>query len=481
MNRIKIVILVISLALLSTLTHAEIINVPDDFETIQTAINESEDGDTVLVQPGMYQENIDFSGKDIVVGSLYLTTDDSAYIDSTVIYGDSGGSVVTFENGETEEAVLVGFTVRNGNNGGIYCRDNSSPNISNCRITRNFSKGGGGIYCRDNSNPIIRDCTITENFSHEDCGGGIKCRNSRPLIIDCIISGNEAGDGGGLCCWDGSNVTIKECIITGNTAFGETGNGGGIWCESRSTLIIESSVITDNDCFSIGGAIFGGDETYLVVVGCTISENGACLGGGIYSSNSAIIVNSILWNDADQEIEDENPVVRYSNVQGGFEGEGNIDLDPLFVDPDNDNFHLTENSPCIDTGTAFFVWDNDTLVDMSEDEYAGDAPDMGAFEYGFVSVDPGSVNPPFNFTLLPNYPNPFNSATTIRYSLPHPTEVTLCIYNPLGQQVGLLSEGYQHPGIHTATLTATNLPSGLYFVRLEASGQVLSRKLMLLK
>jgi len=85
------------------------------------------------------------------------------------------------------------------------------------------------------------------------------------------------------------------------------------------------------------------------------------------------------------------------------------------------------------------------------------------------------------FALSPAFPNPFNSTTSIRYSLPLPTHASLVVYNTLGQRLRTIFEGYKHPGFHTANLKADNLPSGLYFVRLEASGQLSSQKVMLVR
>jgi hypothetical protein len=132
-----------------------IINIPADFPTIQQGIDSSISGDTILVQPGTYTENINFSGKNIIVASLFLTTQDTSYIDSTIIDGGSAGSVVTIESGEDSTAVITGFTIQNGNyiyGGGVYC-DSTQPIIEYNIIRSNYADAwyaGGGIMWRRN-------------------------------------------------------------------------------------------------------------------------------------------------------------------------------------------------------------------------------------------------------------------------------------------------------------------------------------------
>ena len=85
-----------------------------DFEFVQDAITASKDIDTVLIHPGTYMGGINFAGKKIVMGSLFLTTGDTAYIDSTVIDGDESSSAATFISGEDSTAVLTGLSLTNG-------------------------------------------------------------------------------------------------------------------------------------------------------------------------------------------------------------------------------------------------------------------------------------------------------------------------------------------------------------------------------
>jgi len=101
---------IISGLLIVALANATIINVTEDQPTIQSGINAATDGDTVLVDKGNYVENINFNGKNIVLGSHFLTTGDTSYISKTIIDGKNVESVITFENGEDSSAVICGFS-----------------------------------------------------------------------------------------------------------------------------------------------------------------------------------------------------------------------------------------------------------------------------------------------------------------------------------------------------------------------------------
>jgi len=144
--------------------NATVINIPDDYATIQAGIDASSNGDTVLVQPGIYVENINFNGHNIVLGSLFLTTGDTSYIEQTVIDGDSSGCVVIFTNNEDSTAAIIGLKIQGGFSdlgGGVYCLS-ASPKIFRNIITNNSSCWGGGIYC-ENSNSLIISNSVLDN------------------------------------------------------------------------------------------------------------------------------------------------------------------------------------------------------------------------------------------------------------------------------------------------------------------------------
>jgi hypothetical protein len=215
-----------------------------DFNNIQAGIDASADGDTVLVAPGTYtgegNRDIDFEGKAITVKSE--EGPQTCIIDCQGTKDDPHRGFF-FHTSEDANSVLQGFTITNGyirysGGGGIYC-DASSPRIENCTVTRNVAWSAGGIACKD-SNSVIANCIISDNIasskpsswygSHEGAGGGITLsgRNGeRPMLINCIVSGNRASKyGGGIICGR-VNSTIVNCTIYGNRTGG-LGTGGGI-------------------------------------------------------------------------------------------------------------------------------------------------------------------------------------------------------------------------------------------------------------
>ena len=144
---------------------------------------------------------------------------------------------------------------------------------------------------------------------------------------------------------------------------------------------------------------------------------------------------------------------------------------------------MQTGSPCIDAGTSYFEWEGEVLVDMSEDEYYGSAPDMGAYEY--VASDIDDELEITNYQLLNAYPNPFNPVTVIGYELMINSKVDLSIYNINGQLVedlvtsigsATISKGY-----HEIIWNASNYPSGVYFVKLQTENFKQTQKLILLK
>ena len=214
--------------LFSSPVFSTTIHVPSDYPTIQDAINNSVDGDTILVSPGTYFENIYFIGKNVTVQS----TDGP---DLTIIDGSQLDTTVTFQNGESSGAVLEGFTITNGrpmsgNGGGIKC-SGAHPTIKNNVIKGNPSQNGAGIYLY-HSSPDIHNNLIIGNYA-SSYGGGIYCDHSSSPQISCTtIAVNSAPTGGGLYAYDYSHPKAINSIIWDNC-------GGGVTCEWYSSAEIK--------------------------------------------------------------------------------------------------------------------------------------------------------------------------------------------------------------------------------------------------
>ena len=266
MKIVMIVLCLIFVLFVTTCLYSTIINIPSDQPTIQAGINVSSNGDTVLVQPGTYVENINYNGKNITIASLFLTTQDTFYISQTVIDGDSLDTVVKFESGEDSTAVLTGFTITQGSatfGGGICCSNNSNPSLENVTISGNSSNYyGGGISCH-NSNPDLENVIISGNTAYD--GGGIYINGGSPRLENVTITGNSANRGGGIYCYYNSNPSLVNVTISGNSAAIK---GGGIYCDdSNMTFDIENRCnIYLNDSNGLGKDIYLHNTNVDVIV-----------------------------------------------------------------------------------------------------------------------------------------------------------------------------------------------------------------------
>ena len=296
---------IVALLCIFSTAHATIWYVHPDstLNSIQAGIGFCSTGDTVLVGPGTYIENINFNGMAITVTSEHGA--DTTIIDGSNPANPDTASVVLFINGEDTSSVLDGFTLTNGSGttdpiygsfgGGIYCRYNSSPTIIGNTIIGNSADWAGGILCWVNSSPKVTGNTITGNTA--GFGGGIGCwENSSPTITGNTISGNTAGtDAGGITCSMHSSPTIIGNNITYNTA---SGGGGGIECWDYSDPTIISNTITDNTAGQGGGIVCWYDCS-PTIMNNTIANNTAEDGGGItcYNQSSPTITGNFITNN----------------------------------------------------------------------------------------------------------------------------------------------------------------------------------------
>jgi hypothetical protein len=360
------------------------VEVPEDFATIQAAIDATTDGAEVVVHPNVYtgpgNYYIDFEGKAITVRSI--EPENPGIVATTIIEPNTFAVGFYFKSGEGANSVVDGLTIRRCGWAGISCH-NSSPTIRNCIIEDNHSSPGG-------------------------VGAGIGCYGSSVVISNCVIRDNIGGveGGSGINIWggqSGGSVTIRNCLISNNQAFG----GGGINCFGQDAHVVNCTIVNNR---SLSYPWYG--------------EKGSGMGGGILLWNSNVIMrNCIFWNnDANKGAEiamgyydgsyPSTATVSYCDVQGGQTavyvdpgcilnwGDGNnIDIDPCFAEPGywdsngtpndvNDDFwvegdyHLLAGSPCIDAGDPNYAAEpNETDID-GEPRVMGGRVDIGADEVG---------------------------------------------------------------------------------------------------
>jgi len=359
--------------------------VPLEYTTIQAAIDAAITGDTVLVSPGTYVENIDFKGKNITVGSLFLTTDDPTYIGQTIIDGGAWDVAVSIKNGEGSTAKLIGLSITNGIRGIVI--QNASPTIQSCAIYKNSvpgDNGGGGIWAL-NSLSIIQNCTIYENYARS--GGGIRLENFTGMVTDCNISNNRNFDGAGsqVSFVSGSgklqNSRILEAGINGYSLIDFT---------YGAAATLENIFIQSDNHSNDSGVFSSWAVSRPSIINATIINTSGIAGILLSSSNPTFfaITNSIASGYI--LTPGTGITARYSRFDNAVTGTGNISTNPLFLDPTHNNYHLSAGSPCIDSGTATGMPTKD-LDGIARPQGIGF--DMGAYEYNSVlTLYPLTVN-----------------------------------------------------------------------------------------
>jgi parallel beta-helix repeat protein len=391
----------LSILSVSTALAGTIIHVPADQPTIQAAINVASNGDTVLVAPGTYPENINFAGKAITVKS-------SNGAKVTIIDGAQKGSVVTFNHSETKKSVLKRFTIQNGlaDEGGGIAVENSSPTIANNTITHNGACNGIGIGVGFGS-PIIQKNKIVFNTLNPCSGGigggGISLRGAASAeILGNTISDNSIGsDGGGISLFAAGTPLIQGNLIRRNQSGG---SGGGIVLFNQSDANIINNIITNNNAFSGGGIYWltpSGTRGPFLVNNTLVANNSVSTQGSeIFADGfdiNALVINTIIVGKSGQtaffcgNFNDVNPPgIQFNDVYnpsgstyGGIctdptGSNGNISADPLFTS--HTNFRLMAGSPAIDVG-------DNSAPDLPAKDFAGHprivngTVDLGAYEF----------------------------------------------------------------------------------------------------
>ncbi len=344
------------------------------FRTIQRAIESASSGDTVLVEKGVYRENLSLVDKDsIVVSSHFILDQKEATIKSTVIEAKTTGWVVTI--GRSEQVTVTGFTIQKGKGehgslgGGIYCYS-STVDISNNIIAKNENQSGygAGIYCYDSKASILHN-QISCNYNYEGQGAGIYSYKSESNIGHNVINDNHASGGG-------SGIHLlepKSAKIIRNSIYSDSGPSSVVLYKTGigGEFLIANNTVSHN--LRDGIRFFGGPWSFENNI---ITQN---QGYGLFTlEGTALLSHNNVWSNLSG-----SDTTNYYGLGGDLTGSnGNISADPLFGNPVHGNFRLCFNSPCI----------NSADPTQSVPPHGGERVDMGAFEYTHPAAVCGDMN-----------------------------------------------------------------------------------------
>jgi predicted outer membrane repeat protein len=378
-----------------------------------------------------------------------------------------GGLYSSYSNIRVIKCSFINNYTRNGGDGAGMCNWHTSTILSECTFIGNSSRGeGGGVYNDRRSTVQMRDCLFIGNSAYKNGGGISNYNNCEVTLINCTFSGNSSLYGGGVSNSMDCNVTLSDCMFMNNSAE----YGGGLYNTYRSCRMLTNCTFSanwavigggmynrdscnpdvinctfrNNSSRTIGGAIYNAKSSSPTLTNCSISANSAEEKGGAlynlsdcepkitnctFASNKAPegkaiacesssqpsnlqVVNCILWDGSSEIWNNDGSTISitYSDVQGGWPGLGNIDVDPCFVFVKD--FYLSNDSPCIDKGTntplsglpPTDLDGNPRPLDGDGDEVA--VADMGCYEYriseSFIYLYPVTMT----FSVPIGEPNP---------------------------------------------------------------------------
>jgi hypothetical protein len=437
-----------------------------------------------ILAQGTVDDTITFTAADPAVGFRSIrfentpTTNDTSHFDFCrleygKVYGNSpdncGGAigVINYSKIVIQHCLFYKnkalLNSDDGAAGGAIALDMSNIHIKNSKFLKNESQAGAGVIAYNYSNPFITGCEFVLNKTYDDnvygngYGGAISIyKLSSPEITWNVFESNTADiAGGAIGMVDTCNPTIAHNLFFGNWA---DWLGGAIEIQQYCKSQIINNTIVGNTCGSYGGGIDMNKE------------------------NEPVIKNNILWNNTapfGNQVSLKNitstPEFYYCDIQGGREDIYNeqyiveyldcLDADPIFEDAEEHDYHLTGNSPCIDSGDP----------DMIDPD--GTRCDIGAYYYDQVvgllqvSGEPSLID-------MMCHPNPVNNNLTVRVMSDADDRMELTVLTAVGERIKYLEFSTGANNNYEVPVDMGDLPAGLYFVSLRSADKTVIKRVI---
>ncbi len=495
-------------------------NLDNPFATLQAAIEYSSSSDTLIFQPGNYRACAEINNKSLTISSPYLFNRDSSYVDSVILYPDSGIIAPVIIARDVDSLEISGLSFKEGrgryfyNNytlgGALYC-ENSGCDLENVVFEDNQADYSGGALYASGSTLNLDHVDFNNNRAY--LGGALSLSSSTATLAHININNNIASSGGGIYTENSTKLIGFYTQISNNIANSDSlilnllkpssvsQYGGGLYAVN-SDIRLHNTLIDHNFAKNKGGGIALRSSKIFFVQSTLADNNSSTDSSAIFyineTSEPSLILNSILWNSGEFELELENTDIEITNsVLGGalmeilLSGNENdiqllnvIDSDPLL----DVNHSLSFGSPAIDQGVVSYELGDNYLINYTPSQYSGTAPDLGyngaspEIYFDLELIETSIFDHPESYSLLRAFPNPFNPSTTLEFTLEQFGDTEISIYNIRGQLMQTLLQRELLPGTYSFTYNAAHLSTGMYICQLKQDGLPLStQKLVLVK